>query len=275
MADVGAGASRDPYLDDATRAEFLSFDTRQIADFFDLFVAEKPQNTEVPPRVRWHLGHVGWKESETWPPAGTTENAYEVITGRDEPRHGLLKAPGATSATSKITWVHDPEDPVPSDTSIENIWLYLANYPDIRDRVERSDVLTFATPPLEDPVDVTGQPRLEAVFASTGPTMHVFAVLEDVGPDGTTRPISHGRTHVQHGEFGETLTILLDDVSYRFLGGHRIQLQIASSDSQWYVVHPGTDENPWLAETTVPNTQSLSVGGDNPPLLILPILTQD
>lgn len=49
-------------------------------------------------------------------------------------------------------------------------------------------------------------------------------------------------------------------------------LQLASSDSPWHVVHPGTAENPWFATERVRTEQSIHVGGDLRGDLLVPIL---
>ena len=134
-------------------------------------------------------------------------------------------------------------------------------------------MLTFPTEPRANPVDIAGRPRVDATFSSTGPAMHVFALLADVEPDGTTRPLSHAALNLPGDRLGAPTAVLLDDLAYRFRAGHRIQVQISSSDFPWYIVHPGTAENPWLATLVERNRQSVQVGGGaGAPRLTLPVL---
>ena len=41
-------------------------------DFFDAFLTGRTDPPPMP-RVRWHLPHVGWQESPSWPPPGASE----------------------------------------------------------------------------------------------------------------------------------------------------------------------------------------------------------
>ncbi|HET9310784.1 MAG TPA: hypothetical protein VFP41_06130 [Actinomycetota bacterium] len=46
------------------------------------------------------------------------------------------------------------------------------------------------------------------------------------------------------------------------LAGHRLRLQLASSDFPLYLPYPGTDDDPWRAIVGRPSEQTLRVGAD-------------
>ena len=58
---------------------------------------------------------------------------------------------------------------------------------------------------------------------------------------------------------------------YRVQRGHRLRVHIASSDFPEFVPHPGTDENPWLAEDLQPSTQTLHTDALAPSYLRLTV----
>jgi putative CocE/NonD family hydrolase len=268
LEDVGAGDERNPYLSDAALAEKIEADCGEMADFFDEHL-NGVAPAEPRPRARWHIGHVGWQSSQEYPPP-SEPLPLSLRASADGPVHGLREE-GDEKATP-LSWTHDPDHPVPSTTDIEAFWYLLAEYPDERSLMERSDVLTFRTEPLPEHLDFAGRPVLTARISFSSPSTHVFVKLQDVHPDGTTRPISWGRV-VMSEQTGNDLTLAMDDNAYRFRRGHRVQLQIQSSDFPYYAVHPGTDESPWSATKKVPSTQCLEVGGVDGARLVLPTIT--
>ena len=54
--------------------------------------------------------------------------------------------------------------------------------------------------------------------------------------------------------------------------GHRLRLQIASSDYPLYVPHPGTSESPWFAVETAVNHQRVLTGGPTPSYVSVTLL---
>ncbi|MFJ9561148.1 CocE/NonD family hydrolase [Streptomyces fuscichromogenes] len=267
LQDVGAGDERNPYLSESTLAEKIETECGEVADFFDEHL-DGLRPTAPRPRARWHVGHVGWQSSQEYPPP-SRPLTFHLSAHRS--RTYTLNPEPDENATS-LTWTHDPEHPVPSSTDIEAIWYLLADCPDERDLADRRDVLTFRTEPLTEHVDFAGQPVLTGRVTFSAPSTHVFAKLQDVHPDGTTRPISWGRA-VLSERAGGSLALALDDNAYRLRRGHCLQLQIQSSDFPHSAVHPGTDGNPWLTTKRIPSTQSLGVGGLTGARLVLPAIT--
>ncbi|MEU2234073.1 CocE/NonD family hydrolase [Streptomyces vietnamensis] len=267
LEDVDAGDERNPYLNEDALTEKIMTECGEMADFFDEHL-----NGMTPPaprpHARWHVGHVGWQSSQEYPPPGTPLTFY--LSASASGLHALDRT--ASQETRPLTWTHDPTKPVPSTTDIETIWYLLAGYPDEQAQAHRQDVLTFRTDPLPQNVDFAGQPVLTAHVTFSSPSTHVFAKLQDVYPDGTTRPISWGRT-VLSEVTGGALTLHMDDNAYRIRAGHCLQLQIQSSDFPHFAVHPGTDENPLTATKKAASTQGLTVGGSDGARLELPAIT--
>ncbi|MBP2327210.1 putative CocE/NonD family hydrolase [Kibdelosporangium banguiense] len=267
LEDVGAGDKRNPYVSEQALAEKIETECGEMADFFDEHLNGVPLG-QARPRARWHVGHVGWQSSADYPPPSRPLTFHLATTG--EHIHGLSLETKDSATT--VEWTHDPKDPVPSTTHIEAVWFILAAYPDERALAERSDVLTFRTEPLAENLDFAGQPVLTGQISFSSPSTHVFAKLQDVCPDGTTRPISWGRV-VMSESTGTDLHLAMDDNAYRVQQGHRLQLQIQSSDFPHFAIHPGTDESPWLATTRIPSRQGIEIGGPRGAQLTLPVIT--
>ncbi|WP_433519566.1 CocE/NonD family hydrolase [Nonomuraea sp. CA-143628] len=267
LEDVGAGDERNPYLNETALAEKIEAECGEMAGFFDEHL-DGVAPAEPRPHARWHVGHVGWQSSTEYPPPGRPVTFH--LTTSTQQVHGL--GPEAEEDTEMLGWTHDPANPVPSSVDIEAIWYLLAAYPDERELAKRADVLTFRTDPLAEHLDFAGQPIFTARITFSAPSTHVFAKLQDVYPDGTTHPISWGRTVLSELS-GPDLTLTMDDNAYRLQEGHCLQLQIQSSDFPHYAVHPGTGENPWLTTDTVKSRQTIGIGGATGARLVLPAIT--
>ncbi len=215
------------------------------------------------PRVRWHLGNDGWRESTEWPPAGARElRLYLAAADRagegPEGAGGLLTT-RCDPAHSAATWLHDPGELVPS--TVEDPFSFLFEYPDEREVERRPDVLTFTAAPADEPVDLAGPVEVWLRVDTSGPSMHVFVKLLVVAPDETVHMLTRGQAVVPEPDPDRHVRIDLNHLGYRQLPGHRLRLQIASSDFPLYVPHPGTADDAWLATRAATNKQVLLTGG--------------
>lgn len=113
--------------------------------------------------------------------------------------------------------------------------------------------------------------RQPMVFGSSAPSMHVFAQLNDVYPDGTTRPVTFSRAVVP-GSPSEPVALEFNDIAYQFGAGHQPQLRLQSGNFPFFLVHPGTDENPWFTATRREAVQHVTVGGSDGARLTLPVI---
>jgi uncharacterized protein len=241
-------------------------------DFYDVFLkGERP--AESLPRVRWHLGHVGFREASRWPP----ENSAPVRLFLDD----LPSAAGSGGSLvwdepgglDQVEWPHDPAELIPS--AVPNSFAFLHEYPDEASVADRPDVLTFTTSVSQTPLDIAGPVDLLVGVASTAPTIHLFAKLYDLGPDGTCHMIVRGQAELLDTSGERLLRVELGHSGYRLRPGHRLRLTLCSSDYPEYVPHPGTEENPWLAVDTTVTTQTLRRTRDGVPYLELTVLPQD
>jgi putative CocE/NonD family hydrolase len=219
-------------------------------DFYDLYLLERDATAIAP--VRWHHGFVGWRSANQWPPPGSRDVRLFLRAG------GGLSG-GEDPASGDATWTHDPADLVPS--TIVDPFSFMSEYPDERDCSRRDDVLTFTTDELDEPIDLTGPVSASLSVTSTAPSTAVFAKLVDVFPDGSARMLQRGQALVSDTASGRPTEVTLGHLGYRVQRGHRLRLQIASSDYPLYLWHPGTSENPWTATSGTPSEQRLRTGG--------------
>jgi putative CocE/NonD family hydrolase len=105
----------------------------------------------------------------------------------------------------------------------------------------RRDILVYTTPPLEDPVEVTGPVVVKLWAASSAKDTDFVAKLIDVWPSGFTQELCYGIVRARYRDsFDEPsliepgnayeFTIQVNPTSNLFKRGHRIRLDITSSD---------------------------------------------
>ena len=232
-------------------------------DFFDAFLAGRSDPESVP-RVRWHLPNVGWRESPVWPPAGAREQRLHLTEAG-----GLSEAETGEGA---VEWLHDPENLVPS--TIENPFAFLYEYPDEDAVASRPDVAVFESADLDDHLTLAGRVVAHLTVAGDGPSMNLHVKLIDVDPTGGSHVVLYGQRAVDNPTDGTAAEVYLGHTGYRLPAGHRLRLQVASSDYPLYVAHPGTSQSPWFATRTAVNHQRLLTGGATPSHLSVTVLDE-
>jgi predicted acyl esterase len=263
---VPIGPEDDHDTNDDALARMLARYLGSALDFFDRFL--KGIDREIP-RVRWHQGNDGWRTAPTWPPPGARELRLHLASADLAPGGGgrLVPAPAAAETTAR--WVHDPGDLVPS--TVVDPFSFLRECPDEAAVAGRPDVLTFTTDTFDQPLDLVGPVSVQVCIASTAPSTAVFAKLVDVAPDGSALMLTRGQTMVRSPEPSRSVSIDLAHIGYRLLPGHRLRLQLASSDFPLYLPDPGTGEDPWRAVTGRPSEQTLRAGGDVETYVVLTV----
>jgi uncharacterized protein len=237
-------------------------------DFFEVFLKGRANDL---PRVHWHQGNDGWRTAPSWPPPGAREVRFHLAAADralvDEDGGRLVDAPEPTTTTAD--WVHDPSNLVPS--TVVDPFAFLRESPDERAVASRPDVLTFTSEALDRPLDLVGPVSVLVAVGSTAPSTAVFAKLADVRPDGRAMMLTRGQTMIRRPDPARPVLIRLSHTGYRMLPGHRIRLQLASSDFPLYLPYPGTDEDPWRAVKGSRSEQTLSAGGGSEAVLRLRI----
>ena len=209
-------------------------------------------------------GH--WRDEPAWPLARAAPTPFHLHAGG-----GLSTAP--PNDATPTSYRFDPHDPVPSiggPVSSQGD-LMLAGAQDQRCRpdlwpctderplAERPDVLVFQTEPLMSPIEATGPLVVKLWASSDSPDTDFTAKLVDVYPpnrdfpEGLALNIADGivraryrdsRSHATMLEPGRPyeFTIELYPTSLVFMPGHRIRLDISSSNFPRFDVNPNSGE---------------------------------
>lgn len=228
-------------------------------DFFDVYVRGLAPAASIP-KVRYEVANTrGKRRAASWPPEGTRLRTLASTVSGDLKLVSVGDTAAFTGPSAARTWVHDASDPVPS--AAPDPFKYLLNPGDEASLAAHEGVAVLESEPLAAELDIVGEVIATGTFASTGPNMDVFVRLYDVGPNGRLTRIARGNIHILDTSTPRTVRIGLDQAGYRVQAGHRLSVHLASSDSPEYVTQPGNGHEPWSAAYTVPNEQTVLLGG--------------
>lgn len=146
---------------------------------------------------------------------------------------------------------------------------------------ERPDVLVFRTPPLEHDVEVTGPITVQVWISSSAPDTDVTAKLIDEYADGFAMNLVDSILRVRfrdgwdHEVFMQPgtvypITIQLPPTSNLFARGHRIRLDISSSNFPRFDVNPNTGEPVGRHTRSVVATNTVHFGQSQVLLPVIP-----
>lgn len=269
----------------------LQFRRDVMKPFLDQYLKPGARKADTPPVFSYQLGMDRWQRLDRWP--GTEQRVPLYLTGAS----GLSFTKPTTAGGD--SYVSDPAKPVPfvprpvrmEERPVWTTWLV----GDQRFADGRTDVLTYVTEPLTEPLHVQGKP-LASLFASTTGTDADWVVkLIDVHPDevasnpamgGYQLPVSLTIFRGRYREGFETAKpvaaratlgyrFTLPDTNHVFRKGHRVMVQIQST------LFPLYDRNP---QTFVPNifdarpgdyaaqTHRISWGGGEASAMELPVV---
>lgn len=212
------------------------------------------------------MGTNEWRDEAAWPLERAVPTPFYLHSdGRagSDPDDGRLDRRQASSEPSD-RYTYDPQDPVPT--------FAMSGYSrapyDPTPLQSRSDVLVYTSEPLEEAMEVTGYIELVLWISSSAPDTDFTGKLIDVAPDGTARTLTDGILRARYRNDstkpelltpGEPVELRIDllATSNVFLPGHRIRLEVSSSNFPRFDRNPntgavfGTETHPRPAEQTI------------------------
>jgi hypothetical protein len=280
---VSAGQSSVEGFDFGPRAEV---DVQgKIIQWFDHWLRGIENGAAASPPVRYFvMGSGRWRDADTWPPETDGEVDYfldsEGDAGDVEGSGRLVRGTHGTGPCD--SYVYDPRDPVPT------LWTpRLFTVPSDRRELEyRKDILYYRSPPLEEEVEVVGYPRAVLFASSSAPDTDFFARLVDDDPSGQALEISYGMVRARYRnsmDREEPLTpgqatefdIRLGPTACRFGRGHRIRLEITSSDFPNFDRNHNTGGNDLAEIEMMPAEQRVYHAGEERSRLTVGVREED
>ncbi|MEW6299807.1 MAG: CocE/NonD family hydrolase, partial [Thermodesulfobacteriota bacterium] len=205
---------------------------------------------EAPIRL-FVMGENRWRDEYEWPLARTRYTNFYL---HSEGKANSLRGNGRLSLTTPgeeppDRYLYDPQDPVPTRGGT-TLGLAMGVFDQTKIE-ERADVLVYTGDVLTEALEVTGPITLKLFAASSAPDTDFTAKLVDVRPDGYAQNIAEG---VIRARFRESLThptlltpervyaytLDLWSTSHVFKAGHRLRLEVSSSNFPRYDRNPNT-----------------------------------
>ncbi|MGH2388398.1 MAG: CocE/NonD family hydrolase, partial [Chloroflexota bacterium] len=266
-----------------------SIDDLQVRWFKQTLKGEDTGLLDEPPVCLFVMGENRWRDEDDWPLARAVETPFHLHgNGRANSVSGdgtlAIAAPGEEYPD---IFVYDPAAPVPSLGGHSCCFPQIAPMgpADQRSVEARNDVLVYSGEVLAGDLEVTGPIRLILWAASTAVDTDFTAKLVDVFPDGTAINLCDGLIRAR---FRDSLrqpepivpdrvyeyTIRVGSTSNLFQAGHRIRLEISSSNFPQCDRNLNTGEDVGVGNLSgrITATQTIFHDAAHPSRLLLPIV---
>lgn len=245
------------------------------------------------------LQHGGkWRAEADWPIPDTQWTPYYLHAD------GALTPSLPTAASASREYAFDPKHPVPTIggtvTSGQPVMVggafdqresarFFGSREPFRPLADRPDVLVFQTPPLEEDTEVTGPLTVNLWIASNCPDTDFTAKLIDVYPPSADYPagyamnLTDGILRVRYRDSWEQPSLMTPGAVYAirieafptsnlFRRGHRIRLDISSSNFPHFDVNPNSGEPEGRAQQRRVATNRVFLDAARPSHVVLPLI---
>jgi hypothetical protein len=260
-----------------------------------IFVMGTGDGSRTPAGQLDHGGY--WRDEHEWPLARTRYTPYYAHEG------GLLSPHAPAEDDSSTSYDFDPRDPVPTiGGNLSSVWGialpggwdqrggdHIWNWPKPIPLSARRDVLVFQTEPLEADLEVTGELEVKLWASSSALDTDFTAKLIDVYPPSPDFPGGFDlnlEDGIIRARFRESLaeeklmtpwevyefTIKLYPTSNVFKKGHRIRIDISSSNFPRFDVNPNTGEPLALGRRRAVATNTVFHDRGRPSHIVLPVI---
>jgi len=259
--DFGPQAERSFYdIADAWFSRWLKGESREALDW--------------PPLQLFVMGANTWRGENEWPLKRTRYTSFYLHS-----EGGLTETPPGVEAPDE--YVYDPRDPL--------MTLYTSGGQQVpldqRALDGRRDVMVYQTAPLAEPTEVTGPVVAKLWASSSAPDTDFIVKLMDVWPDGFVQELCHGIVRARYRESFDAPTLIEPDRVYeytirvnptsnQFRAGHRIRLDVTSSDFPNYDRNHNTPANQNADATLKKATQTIHHSPVRATRIILPWIAE-
>jgi putative CocE/NonD family hydrolase len=244
----------------------------------------------------YHGGY--WRYEQEWPLPGTEFTPYYFHAD------AALRPSPPSTAIPPTTFTFDPSRPVPTiggsfsstrpvfepgafdQREREDIYGSTPPYLPLK---ARDDVVVFQTEPLEEDVEVVGPIKVEIYVSSTAVDTDFTVKLIDVYPPSEDFPtgfemnLTDGILRARYRNTPERQELMRPGEIYQvlvepfptanvFKKGHRIRIDISSSNFPRFDVNPNTGEPLGMNRRVVPADNSIYHDAGHPSHVVLPIV---
>tara|TARA_Y100001951_G_scaffold55305_1_gene43901 strand:- start:1924 stop:2712 length:789 start_codon:yes stop_codon:yes gene_type:complete len=253
-----------------------------LLDWCDTQLKGKNPAVSAPVRV-FVMGENRWQHENEWPLARSQFTSLFLTSdgnANSARGSGSLSFEQPKPHTPPDEYVYDPRDPVMSLMG-----------PDIqmepREQApldDRQDILVYRSEPLTEDIRIVGPVSVELWISSSAPDTDFTAKLIDEDGEGADVNLTYGILRCEYREgFGTKashlepnkiyqITIPLNPTGNLFKAGHRIRLDISSSDFPNFDRNHNTGRDFWSDTELVPAKQRVFHDESHPSRLVLPVI---
>jgi putative CocE/NonD family hydrolase len=241
---------------------------------------------EKPVRI-FVMGKNEWRDEGDWPLARSRKTSYYLHSAGAA---NTLKGNGTLDTKSPSNekpdhFVYDPENAVPTiGGPLCCGALPTGIGPQDQSSAEtRDDVLVFSTPPFTQDTEVTGPVSLDLWVSSSAVDTDFTGKLLDVAPNGFAQNLTDGILRMRYRKSPEKQELLKPGEIYHvtvdlwatsnvFLAGHKLRLEVSSSDFPRFDRNHNTGEEQATSTRLIKATNTIYHDRDHPSALILPLV---
>lgn len=255
-----------------------------ILRWMDRYVRGIENGVEQESRVRvFVMGENRWIESPRWPLPNTRLQAL-YLAGPDSTSTVGRLLPSANRDPEEFSiFESDPSSPV-VDPYAESSGAH-----DYRGLVNREDVLTFETAPMEQELRVVGAIAAEIYLSVDGQDTDLWVRVQDVAPDGTAYNLMHPGLDVLRASSRNPLRqsdLLVPNRIYRlrldnlltgnlFRQGHRLRIQISTTFYPWFSRNLHSGDSEVFSDNIQPARITVFHDRRRPSRIVLPVVAGD
>lgn len=248
--------------------------------FFDYWLGNEGNGWQNQPTVNYfQMGENVWDSSPSWPPQSTISDTLYFQAG------GLLKENPDTGSNIFSSITYNPRDPSPTiGGATLRQDLDQGPYDQAQIVEIRNDILTFSTTMLSTPIRVKGKILILVYVSSDRLDTDFVARLTDVYPDGRSMLINESiqRMRFRNGYWavdtaamipGTVYPIMIElpELAYTWQAGHRLRLNITSSNYPRFDSNLNNGGAMYTAGDTLIATNQLFHDADYPSSIVLPV----
>jgi putative CocE/NonD family hydrolase len=286
MGPWGHGISQDGKVGDLNFGKESVVNLRDIqTKWFDHWLKGEDTGTDAwaPFRI-FVMGRNEWRNEQDWPLKRTKYTPYYF---HSQGSANTLNGDGKLSTTKPgdepvDKFVYDPNDPVPTAGGC-NLVGCPAGPREQSDVEKRNDVLVFTSDKLKAELEVTGPVKVILYAASSAPDTDWTAKLVDLHPDGRAFNLCDGIIRARYRDSQDKPSLIQPGKIYlyeidlwvtsnAFLPGHKVRVEISSSNFPRFDRNLNTPEPPGTGTKMVKATQTIYHDKDHPSHIILPLI---
>jgi putative CocE/NonD family hydrolase len=289
LVEIGGHAGSGRKIGDLDFGPAADFDNDNITlAWYDFLLKGAKNEFSKPTPVKiFVMGANIMRDEEAWPLARAKTTKYFL---HSDGRANSSGGDGSLSETLPAKeqadeYVYDPADPVPTvGGPLCCDPVHLAAGPrDQRPLESRKDVLVYTTTAFVNDTEVTGPVSVELYAKSSAVDTDFTAKLVDVWPNGFAQNLTEGIVRARYRS-SQTTSTLLDpgkvydfhidvwSTSNVFLAGHKLRLEISSSNFPRFDRNLNTGEEDRTAMRSVKATNTIVHDVEHPSALVVPVV---